>query len=202
MSLNYKQMSVYYALPILFFLLGKCAQQQTWKAKIAMFAKLGGVVLLTFVVCWLPFLSLEQAQQVLKRLVPVGRGLFEDKVANFWCSVSPFWKLKQHYSNETLFRISMTFTLLLSLVPCIRVMRRPTIDNLLLSMFATAMTFYLFSFQVHEKTILVPLLPAMLLILKVSCAIACCVCLTVPVSALCDLVDTCFNVQHVPLAQA
>ena len=39
-----------------------------------------------FALCWLPFLtSLDQAKQVLHRLFPFARGLFEDKVANFWC---------------------------------------------------------------------------------------------------------------------
>jgi alpha-1,3-glucosyltransferase len=59
-------------------------------------AQLGIVVIATFVICWLPFIMAgqESVLQVLHRLFPFARGVFEDKVANFWCAISPFWKLK------------------------------------------------------------------------------------------------------------
>ena len=40
----------------------------------------------------------------------------------------------------------------------------PTIKLLLHALFASAMAFFLFSFQVHEKTILLPLMPLTLMI--------------------------------------
>ena len=58
-------------------------------------ARLGLVVLATFAVCWAPFLgSLDNALQVLQRLAPLRRGLFEDYVANLWCvsSLAIKWK--------------------------------------------------------------------------------------------------------------
>ena len=52
--------------------------------------KLGLTVLVTFALCWLPFLTtFEDIQAVFVRLFPVNRGLYEDKVSNFWCAVSP-----------------------------------------------------------------------------------------------------------------
>jgi alpha-1,3-glucosyltransferase len=69
-------------------------------------AVLGFWVIVTFAVCWLPFLTrLEDASTVFHRLFPVGRGLYEDKVANFWCSVSPFLKMKVWFDNTVLFKI-------------------------------------------------------------------------------------------------
>jgi alpha-1,3-glucosyltransferase len=43
------------------------------------------VVIIVTLVLWLPFLiPVEGALSVVERIFPVGRGLFEDKVANFW----------------------------------------------------------------------------------------------------------------------
>ena len=55
-----------------------------------MIGKLAVTVLGCFAVLWAPYLrSLDSTLQVLSRLFPVGRGLYEDKVANVWCTVSP-----------------------------------------------------------------------------------------------------------------
>lgn len=43
--------------------------------------KIGASVVGTFVVCWLPFLtSADLTKQVIHRIFPVARGLYEDKV--------------------------------------------------------------------------------------------------------------------------
>lgn len=56
---------------------------------------IGLAVIATFVVCWLPFLwSLNDAGQVLHRLFPFARGIFEDKVANIWCTLNVLVKLR------------------------------------------------------------------------------------------------------------
>jgi len=55
-----------------------------------MIAKLASTVLVCFALLWAPYIhSLESIFQVLGRLFPVGRGLYEDKVANVWCTISP-----------------------------------------------------------------------------------------------------------------
>lgn len=55
----------------------------------------------TFAVCWAPFLgSRSHALQVLQRLVPVKRGLYEDYVANFWCVSSPAFEWRRVYSQQ------------------------------------------------------------------------------------------------------
>ena len=63
--------------------------------------KLGLVVVATFAVCWAPFLATPGgALQVLHRLVPVRRGLYEDYVANFWCVTSPVFKWRRVYTQQ------------------------------------------------------------------------------------------------------
>ena len=55
-----------------------------------MLTKLAATVIVCFSLLWAPYLSnVQLIMQVLHRLFPVGRGLYEDKVANFWCTVSP-----------------------------------------------------------------------------------------------------------------
>lgn len=46
--------------------------------RLVLLAKLAGTVLLSFAACWLPFgTDMEQIMQVLRRLFPIDRGLFE-----------------------------------------------------------------------------------------------------------------------------
>lgn len=51
--------------------------------------KLGTIVILTFAVLWSPWLgSIQSFLQVLHRIFPLARGVFEDKVSNVWCIVN------------------------------------------------------------------------------------------------------------------
>lgn len=66
--------------------------------------KIGLVVIFTFILCWAPFLfsGTETTLQVLQRIFPFNRGLYEDKVANFWCALSPIIKWKQYFETSKL----------------------------------------------------------------------------------------------------
>ena len=71
-------------------------------------AVLGVTVLSTCALCWLPYLgSAEEALRVLSRITPVQRGLFEDYVANVWCSSHPLFHWKQRFDQMTLVRLCM-----------------------------------------------------------------------------------------------
>ena len=70
-------------------------------SQVGAIARLGLVVVGAFAVCWAPFLgSRSQALQVLQRLIPVKRGLYEDYVASFWCVSSPAFKWRRVYSQQ------------------------------------------------------------------------------------------------------
>lgn len=61
------------------------------------------------------------------------------------------------------------FATLVSVLPaCVTVFRKPDARNLLLSTTNCAWGFFLFSFQVHEKSVLLPLVPSSLLLLGVT----------------------------------
>lgn len=108
LAINYKQMALYYAPAFFFFLLGKClVDQPTWARALGKLVSLGAAVVATMALCWLPFLgSLEDAMHVVQRVFPVQRGLFEDKVANFWCAVSPLVKFRSLFDQSTLVKFS------------------------------------------------------------------------------------------------
>lgn len=163
-ALNYKQMSLYYSLPFFWFLASyNLRVRPLWKG-FRNILLIGFVVTMTFILMFLPYLhSKESISQVMKRIFPFYRGVFEDKVANFWFSLSIFYKFRKIYSTEELLSFSTILTLLVSLPAGLHLLLRPTIRTFKYALANTSMAFFLLSFQVHEKTILVPALPILLL---------------------------------------
>ncbi|XP_017004082.2 probable dolichyl pyrophosphate Man9GlcNAc2 alpha-1,3-glucosyltransferase [Drosophila takahashii] len=165
LALNYKQMELYHSLPIFAFLLGECVAQKSFTSFIAKISRIAAVVLTTFAILWLPWLKSPQAAlQVLHRLFPVARGVFEDKVANVWCAVNVVWKLKKHLLNDQMALVCIGCTLLAAMPTNVLLFRRRTKIGFLLALFNTSLAFFLFSFQVHEKTILLAALPSLFLL--------------------------------------
>jgi alpha-1,3-glucosyltransferase len=127
-------------------------------------AILGSVVLGTLALCFLPFLSSwPLLSQVLHRMFPFARGLYEDKVANVWCATSVVIKWHLWFPRETMVRVALLSTMASFLPACVHVFLRPSRLAFLYTLASTSFSFYLFSFQVHEKSILLPLLPVVLL---------------------------------------
>ncbi|XP_050401909.1 dolichyl pyrophosphate Man9GlcNAc2 alpha-1,3-glucosyltransferase isoform X1 [Patella vulgata] len=156
LALNYKQMELYHAMPFFTYLLGKCYKAGPFKGLFEII-KIGITVIITFLLCWSPFLtSVESAKQVLTRLFPFNRGLYEDKVASFWCSLSVLIKLKNILSQENLVLLCLSTTLLCLLPSSLHLLCKPTITNFKYALVNSSLVFFLFSFQVHEKSILIP----------------------------------------------
>ncbi|TAQ87395.1 hypothetical protein B7494_g4279 [Chlorociboria aeruginascens] len=104
-----------------------------------------------------------QMAQLIHRVFPFARGLFEDKVANFWCALNVIIKLRQ-YPSELIQRASLLLTLAAITPPCLIIFAKPRKDILPLALATTAWAFFLFSFQVHEKSVLLPLMPMTILL--------------------------------------
>ena len=185
----------------------------------------------SFALLFLPFLPPVASQTTIldpiTRIFPFSRGLFEDKVANFWCFSNVALKWRNLASPGTLVKFSTLLTAA-GFVPTVvgllrtgfslRIKREPIPSTtstsstekkvstaaeinsptekelegrrveggkgqgneasttgpgplfplLLLSMLTSSISFFLFSFQVHEKTILVPLLPLTLIMVGAS----------------------------------
>ena len=87
------------------------------------------------------------------RLFPIGRGIFEDKVANFWCAINVLLKIQRLYPADTLAWLCAGTTALLCLPSNIFLFLKPTRQNFLLTLINTSLIFFLFSFQVRKKSI-------------------------------------------------
>jgi alpha-1,3-glucosyltransferase len=166
-----------------------------------LFLQLATITLSTFIVLFLPWLppfaAFSSITQPVIRIFPFARGLFEDKVANFWCATNVVVKWKSRMSSGTLVKLSTLFTAIGFLPSVIGLLRAavtmspPSAENrkidseetkltpqklnvscdttpflplLPYALLTSSMSFFLFSFQVHEKTILLPLLPMTLLL--------------------------------------
>jgi alpha-1,3-glucosyltransferase len=162
------------------------SEQHVFRGRL--FFRLAGVTVLSFVLLFLPLLPpFAPASAILDpitRIFPFNRGLFEDKVANFWCASDVVFKWRNHIPRSSLVKLSAGLTALgfsPSLFVLIhgglklrsnekvlqghtRLAHTPTLPLLPYALLSSSMSFFLFSFQVHEKTILVPLLPMNLLL--------------------------------------
>jgi alpha-1,3-glucosyltransferase len=136
LSLCFKQMALYYA-PVIFIYLLSVSFSRITEPDIVLLGSLGLVVIVTFTFIFLPFLlpvkildlivshnyaalfnidlwrpyqwDLVTPQQVIYRVFPFGRGLWEDKVANTWCATNILIKWRSLYSTPTL-KILRLFT--------------------------------------------------------------------------------------------
>ena len=204
LSLGFKQMALYYAPAIGTYLLAKClylgpsegyvsAVHQRCRVLICgtrsiLFIRLGIVTVASFVILFLPFLPpfapLSGILDPITRIFPFNRGLFEDKVANFWCASNVALKWKLWVPQGALIKLSTALTAFGFLPAVITLLLSgyklrpqphakgektdaqptPILPLLPYALLTSSLSFFLFSFQVHEKTILVPLLPMTLLL--------------------------------------
>jgi len=161
LAMGFKQITFYYALPFFFYLLGKALKRYTIQMKILQIIKLGTVVILTLVVLFLPWIlnGSRSVRQVVHRMFPFDRGLFEDKAATFWCSTNILAKWRERsLTRDRLPVLAAFITLVASLPTCIDTFRRSTRESFFRALSASAFAFFLFYYQTHEKMILFPLL--------------------------------------------
>ena len=104
-----------------------------------------------------------QLTQIIHRVFPFARGIFEDKVANIWCVIHTLHKLNL-YPTALLQRISLSATLIAILPACMTISLHPRRELVPWAMASCAWGFFLCSFQVHEKSVLLPLLPMTVLL--------------------------------------
>ncbi|XP_055581112.1 dolichyl pyrophosphate Man9GlcNAc2 alpha-1,3-glucosyltransferase isoform X1 [Falco cherrug] len=88
----------------------------------------------------------------------------KDKVANLWCSLSVLIKIKNIVSPQTQLKLSFAVTFLSLLPTCIKLTVQPSLRGFKFALVSCALSFFLFSFQVHEKSILLVSVPVCLII--------------------------------------
>lgn len=165
MALNYKQMELYHALPFFFYYIGFVYEIYKKHSLFMALKKLSILVfsvILTFILLWAPFISdSKQIFQIIHRIFPLERGVFEDKVSNMWCLINVLYKLK-NIDTQTMAIICFLTTLISVLPTCIDLFKNPSKIKVLLSLINCSLSFFLFSFQVHEKSILLVSIPVLM----------------------------------------
>jgi alpha-1,3-glucosyltransferase len=201
-ALGFKQMALYYALPVFAYLLGSCLFP---RINMTRFLGIAFATIISFSILILPIVVgtyydvwrgvdarpdldgprpplplfpwladylhteafyypiLEQLLQMVHRVFPFARGLFEDKVANFWCALNVVIKLRK-YPAPLLQKAALGATLGSIIPPNLILFLRPKRELVPLAFATTAWGFFLFSYQVHEKSVLLPLLPMTMLL--------------------------------------
>jgi alpha-1,3-glucosyltransferase len=167
LSVNFKQMSIYYGMPLLVqAIMTIYDKSKREKSKLFYLTtkviQYGATTVFSFLMIWSPYIISGRWQQVIKRIFPIKRGLWEDKVSNFWLFANLFVKIRTVASENilALMSISIIATILLGLA--ILWLYKKNI-KFMHAEFICSMTFFLFAFQVHEKTLLLPLVPFSLL---------------------------------------
>uniref|UniRef100_A0A2K5NNZ1 Alpha-1,3-glucosyltransferase n=1 Tax=Cercocebus atys TaxID=9531 RepID=A0A2K5NNZ1_CERAT len=162
LAINYKQMELYHSLPFFCFLLGKCFKKGLKGKGFVLLVKLACTVVASFVLCWLPFFTeREQTLQVLRRLFPVDRGLFEDKVANIWCSFNVFLKIRDILPRHIQLIMSFCFTFLSLLPACIKLTLQPSSKGfkftLVIEIIFCNIIFFLYHFRPVCLVLIIPI---------------------------------------------
>ena len=164
LCVNFKQMGLYFALPFPLYVLKKLffENKKNNNATISFIYLIiyGIITLITNMVIYLPWLKTQKIQDVISRIFPVHRGIFEDKVATFWCVLNMVYKLKNNFDTNNLIKLAFIFTLFGCLIPIYVIYKIKKLTKKICSQsfFIVSFSFYLFSFHVHEKTIIIPFL--------------------------------------------
>lgn len=79
-------------------------------------------------------------------------------MASFWCVLHNFYKVKFILDQASQIKLAACATFLACTPSLFYLMRSPNPKQFLLALFSVSMAFYLFSFHVHEKQILLPTL--------------------------------------------
>lgn len=165
LAINCKLMSTYYCLAFLTALIGLASKKKTIKKEehriqfLLQLTMYGAIVIGTTVLLWIPWLSsFEDAKNVLSAIFPVHRGLYQLKVPNFWCISDVILKWQAWLSKGMLTLLCAAACIVFSLPSMLALMLRPSQKVLIIGFSTIAMTFFMFSYHVHEKSILLPLL--------------------------------------------
>jgi alpha-1,3-glucosyltransferase len=96
-------MALYFGLPFAVYALSLLMQKASVKYKGSRVQQIGYVLLrlllllaifiMVNALLWYPWLSKDGMSGLMGRIFPIRRGLFEDKVASFWCVLNNFYKV-------------------------------------------------------------------------------------------------------------
>eukprot|EP00835_Amoeboradix_gromovi_P006069 NODE_653_length_5514_cov_0.694552.p2 type:complete len:487 gc:universal NODE_653_length_5514_cov_0.694552:3967-5427(+) len=174
-----KQMAFVYAPVVGMSYLALCIKQHSITGRVLLIMKLTlavffaiGICLLPFSINYLDFKSglIEQTSAIINRIFPIHRGLYEDKLANFWCLSDVIFKWRDRLNESVLAKLC-TIVCLASTIPIgvniyntVLKVNNPTlvINKIWLACACSSFVGFLFGYHIHEKTILLPVFAILL----------------------------------------
>jgi alpha-1,3-glucosyltransferase len=161
LAINAKLMGTYFSLAFLAGLIGLTLRRHDWASKkskvIQQVLGYGVVVVGTTLVLWFPWIYTGEVKTVLSAIFPVHRGLYQLKVPNFWCISDVLVKWDNVASKPVLAGMCGFLCIGFSLPSMLALIVKPSQKVLAFSFSCISMTFFMFSYHVHEKSILIPL---------------------------------------------
>ncbi|KAJ6253815.1 dolichyl pyrophosphate protein [Anaeramoeba flamelloides] len=159
----YKQMNLYYAIPFAIYYLTQLIKKKKYRV---LFLGFPFISICCLSITFLPWLltSVDSLKQVIHRIFPFERLIYEDKLANFWCLISPIIDFRNDYSIHITKLFSLGATLFFAMPSNYNLARYGGQRRFKFALLNTSLAFFLFSFQVHEKSILIPAMIATLFI--------------------------------------
>jgi alpha-1,3-glucosyltransferase len=165
LSVNFKQMSLYFALPFGVYSLAQLLKR--YKSDLlktgAHIVLLIAVFVATNVSVWSPFLlsgGVSTFNDILFRIFPIRRGIFESKVATFWCLLN-HCGIKYFKVNSWERPLQLKMTTIATLIACVPSLSllylKSSRKNFLFAQLSVCLAFFMLSMQVHEKQILSPI---------------------------------------------
>ena len=115
---NFKQMGLYYAIIFPIYVIKKLFFSENLKnikqylISILYIIFYSVITLLINFVIYYPWIKYNKLTDVFSRIFPFKRGIFEDKVATFWCVINIFIKLNKIFEIKNLIKLSLIFTVL------------------------------------------------------------------------------------------
>ncbi len=104
----------------------------------------------SFILLWLPFFVslgiIPGSQSILARIFPIRRGIFEDKVASFWCVLHNFYKVNSIWDRQKQMAVTTCVTLAACVPTGIMLWRKNTNCMFVMSLFTVSCSFFFFSF--------------------------------------------------------
>ena len=166
-SFLFKQTLLYFS-PIFFaYMLGEALKLGSWRKTVMRVFILGLCVLGTIAAACIPIVHNCASTQCIsdrmgmmsRRIFPFGRGIFEDYVANAWIVLNPILRIRSASGTylQTIAWLSTILTVGCAAIPGFALLRNPRRALFPVGLVASSLSFYLFSWMVHEKAIILPL---------------------------------------------
>ena len=75
---------------------------------------------------WIIAGGFEGVKPIFERIFPLRRGIFEDKVASFWCVLHNFYKVNTLLDRQTQFNLTTATTLIFCIPSCLLLFQKPS----------------------------------------------------------------------------